>query len=68
MTMPKDHVNPASLSSECSARVLPVVVASGAKTVFISGQTAWDCDQSKSGPHLDIAFAAALPMTGSQAS
>jgi enamine deaminase RidA (YjgF/YER057c/UK114 family) len=40
--MPTKHVNPASLFPSVQHGFSQVVVASGAKTVFISGQTAWD--------------------------
>jgi 2-iminobutanoate/2-iminopropanoate deaminase len=40
--MPKTHLNPASLFASVEHGFSQVVVASGAKTVFISGQTAWD--------------------------
>jgi 2-iminobutanoate/2-iminopropanoate deaminase len=43
--MPKIHVNPASLFPSVEHGFSQVVVASGAKTVFISGQTAWDADK-----------------------
>jgi len=43
--MPKEHVNPASLFPSVQHGFSQVVVASGAKTVFISGQTAWDMDK-----------------------
>ena len=40
--MPKKHMNPASLFPSVEHGFSQVVIASGAKTVFISGQTAWD--------------------------
>jgi enamine deaminase RidA (YjgF/YER057c/UK114 family) len=43
--MPKQHVNPASLFASVEHGFSQVVVASGAKTVFISGQTAWDANK-----------------------
>src|SRR4051794_15616165 len=43
--MPKKHVNPASLFSSVEHGFSQVVIASGAKTVFISGQTAWDANK-----------------------
>jgi enamine deaminase RidA (YjgF/YER057c/UK114 family) len=43
--MPKQHVNPASLFPSLQHGFSQVVIASGLKTVFISGQTAWDADE-----------------------
>jgi enamine deaminase RidA (YjgF/YER057c/UK114 family) len=43
--MPKHHVNPASLFASLEHGFSQIVVASGAKTVFISGQTAWDANK-----------------------
>jgi len=43
--MPKQHLNPPSLFSSKEHGFSQVVVASGAKTVFISGQTAWDASK-----------------------
>lgn len=43
--MPKEHLNPASLFPSAEHGFSQVVVASGAKTVFISGQTAWDANR-----------------------
>ena len=43
--MPKKHVNPASLFPSVEHGFSQVVIASGAKTVFISGQTAWDANK-----------------------
>jgi enamine deaminase RidA (YjgF/YER057c/UK114 family) len=43
--MPKEHVNPASLFPSVQHGFSQVVVACGTKTVFISGQTAWDRDK-----------------------
>ena len=43
--MPKEHVNPAALFSSTPYGFSQVVIASGAKTVFISGQTAWDANK-----------------------
>jgi enamine deaminase RidA (YjgF/YER057c/UK114 family) len=50
--MPKEHVNPASLFPSVQYGFSQVVVASGAKTVFISGQTAWDIDKHIVGRNL----------------
>ena len=43
--MPKQCVNPATLFSSVGHGFSQVVVASGARTVFISGQTAWDANK-----------------------
>jgi enamine deaminase RidA (YjgF/YER057c/UK114 family) len=43
--MPKEHVNPASLFPSLDHGFSQIVTASGAKTVFISGQAAWDAQQ-----------------------
>jgi len=43
--MPKQHLNPPSLFSSIEHGFSQVVVTSGAKTVFISGQTAWDVNK-----------------------
>jgi 2-iminobutanoate/2-iminopropanoate deaminase len=40
--MPKEHVNPNSLFPSLPHGFSQVVVASGRRMVFISGQTAWD--------------------------
>jgi len=43
--MPKKHLNPSSLFASVEHGFSQVVVASGARTVFISGQTAWNADK-----------------------
>src|SRR5262245_9469856 len=40
--MPKEHLNPNSLFASLPHGFSQVVIASGRKMVFISGQTAWD--------------------------
>lgn len=40
--MPKEYINPNSLFQSLPHGFSQVVIASGRKTVFISGQTAWD--------------------------
>jgi 2-iminobutanoate/2-iminopropanoate deaminase len=44
--MPKDYINPDSLFPSLSYGFSQVVVASGKKMVFISGQTAWDAGKN----------------------
>ena len=43
--MPKKHVNPSSLFPSVEHGFSQVVVAIGARTVFIAGQTAWDANK-----------------------
>ena len=43
--MPKRHVNPPSLFSSIEHGFSQVVIASGARTIFISGQAAWDANK-----------------------
>jgi enamine deaminase RidA (YjgF/YER057c/UK114 family) len=43
--MRKQHLNPTSLFSSLQHGFSQVVIASGLKTVFISGQTAWDANK-----------------------
>ncbi len=52
-TMPKEYVNPAPLFPSLEHGFSQVVVASGAKTVFISGQAAWDANKQIVGRKLD---------------
>ena len=43
--MSKKHLNPASLFPSVEHGFSQVVIATGGRTVFISGQTAWDADK-----------------------
>src|SRR5436309_15930438 len=43
--MPKEHVNPQTLFSSLPHGFSQIVVASGRKMAFISGQTAWDAQK-----------------------
>src|SRR5207244_3875276 len=43
--MPTEHVNPKTLFPSVPHGFSQVVVASGSKTAFISGQTAWDAQK-----------------------
>ena len=43
--MPKEHLNPSSLFPSVEHGFSQVVVASGARTVFVSGQAAWDANK-----------------------
>lgn len=43
--MPKEHVNPDSLFRSTEYGFSQVVVASGVRTVYISGQTAWNVEK-----------------------
>ena len=47
--MPKNHVNPASLFPSVEHGFFQVVIASGTRMVFISGQTAWDANKQIGG-------------------
>jgi 2-iminobutanoate/2-iminopropanoate deaminase len=47
--MPIRHLNPPTLFPSVQHGFSQVVVASGAKTVFISGQTAWNADKQTIG-------------------
>ena len=40
--MPKEHINPRSLFRSLELGFSQIVAATGRKTVYISGQTAWD--------------------------
>ena len=40
--MPREHINPKTLFSSLEHGFSQIVSASGAKTIYISGQTAWD--------------------------
>jgi 2-iminobutanoate/2-iminopropanoate deaminase len=44
--MPKEYLNPKSLFPSLGHEFSQVVVASGRKMVFISGQTAWDAQKN----------------------
>lgn len=43
--MPKEYINPDSLFSSLPSGFSQIVVASGSKTVYISGQVAWDAQK-----------------------
>ena len=43
--MPKEHVNPQTLFPSLPHGFSQIVVASGTRTAFISGQTAWDANK-----------------------
>lgn|SRR5262245_56725125 len=58
--MPKAHVNPAALFPSLQHGFSQVVVASGARTVFVSGQTAWDANKKIVGRSLGEQAAQAL--------
>ena len=51
--MPKKHVNPTSLFPSVEHGFSQVVIASGGRMVFISGQTAWDANRQIVGQNLD---------------
>jgi enamine deaminase RidA (YjgF/YER057c/UK114 family) len=51
--MPKKHLNPPSLFRSVHQGFSQVVVASGVRSVFISGQTAWDADRQIVGRSCD---------------
>src|ERR1044071_5895816 len=43
--MPKEYINPGTLFPSLPIGFSQIVTASGGKTVYISGQTAWDADK-----------------------
>jgi 2-iminobutanoate/2-iminopropanoate deaminase len=43
--MPKEHINPKSLFPSVQHGFSQIVTARGGKTVYISGQTAWDAEK-----------------------
>jgi enamine deaminase RidA (YjgF/YER057c/UK114 family) len=43
--MPKAHINPTSLFPSLQHGFSQIVTAQGGKTVYISGQTAWDAEK-----------------------
>jgi 2-iminobutanoate/2-iminopropanoate deaminase len=43
--MPKEHINPPSLFPSQDYGFSQVVVASGRRTIYLSGQTAWDAER-----------------------
>jgi enamine deaminase RidA (YjgF/YER057c/UK114 family) len=43
--LPKDYVNPSSLFRSTEYGFSQAVVASGRRTLYLSGQTAWDADK-----------------------
>src|SRR5262249_53131750 len=43
--MPKEHINPSSLFPSLQHGFSQIVTARGGKTVYISGQTAWDANK-----------------------
>ena len=49
--MPKEYINPNSLFSSLPHGFSQVVIASGRKMVFVSGQTAWDAGKNIVGGH-----------------
>jgi 2-iminobutanoate/2-iminopropanoate deaminase len=44
--MPKEHINPPSLFPSQEYGFSQVVVASGRRTLYLSGQTAWDAQRN----------------------
>lgn len=43
--MPKEHINPADLFPSVQHGFSQIVTSQGGKTVYISGQTAWDAEK-----------------------
>jgi len=43
--MPREYINPKTLFSSLEHGFSQIVSASGAKTIYISGQTAWNADK-----------------------
>lgn len=43
--MPKEHINPKTLFSSVQHGFSQIVTSQGGKTVYISGQTAWDAEK-----------------------
>ena len=43
--MPKEHLNPATLFPSLPIGFSQIVTARGGKTVYVSGQTAWDAEK-----------------------
>lgn len=43
--MPKEYINPPSLFRSQDNGFSQVVVARGSRTVYVSGQTAWDANR-----------------------
>jgi len=58
--MPKKHLNPTSLFPSVEHGFSQVVVVSGSKTVFISGQTAWNANKQIVGQSLSEQASQAL--------
>jgi enamine deaminase RidA (YjgF/YER057c/UK114 family) len=44
-TMPKEYINPASLFPSLQHGFSQIVASSGGKSIYISGQTAWDAQK-----------------------
>lgn len=49
--MPKEHINPQTLFPSLPNGFSQIVTARGGKTVYISGQTAWDAEKRIVGGH-----------------